>query len=65
MYPAKCWHSGLNLALLRLIGQRVLHFRVGTFYDPTLADPETAARKLIEIANAIEAVQDVAASTSS
>ncbi len=60
MYPAKCWHSGLNLALLRLIGQRVLHFRVGTSHDhdPPPADSETAARKLIEIANAAEAMQD-------
>jgi hypothetical protein len=29
MYPRRCWDSGLILTLLRLIGQRFLHFRVG------------------------------------
>ena len=28
MYPPRCWDSGLILTLLRLIGQRVLHFCV-------------------------------------
>jgi hypothetical protein len=42
-----------------LVISPIMLFRGMRFVTPSqLADPETAARKLIEIANAVEAVQD-------